>query len=69
MLIRYVILVTLSCFLSVFHSYLLFHNNSFTESYLCDVCSALLTQKFVNLLKQAQDGILDLNTTAEKLHV
>jgi len=28
-----------------------------------------LTTKFVNLLKQAQDGILDLNSTADKLDV
>ncbi|PUZ47090.1 hypothetical protein GQ55_7G135100 [Panicum hallii var. hallii] len=34
-----------------------------------DSSLALLTRKFVNLLKQAQDGILDLNSTADKLDV
>ncbi|KAG2572048.1 transcription factor E2FA-like isoform X1 [Panicum virgatum] len=34
-----------------------------------DSSLALLTTKFVNLLKQAQDGILDLNSTADKLDV
>ncbi|RCV33583.1 hypothetical protein SETIT_7G093800v2 [Setaria italica] len=34
-----------------------------------DSSLALLTRKFVSLLKQVQDGILDLNSTAEKLHV
>ncbi|RLM75313.1 transcription factor E2FB-like isoform X3 [Panicum miliaceum] len=34
-----------------------------------DSSLALLTRKFINLLKQAQDGILDLNSTADKLDV
>lgn len=29
----------------------------------------LLTKKFINLLKQGEDGILDLNKAAEKLEV
>lgn len=29
----------------------------------------LLTKKFINLLKHAQDGILDLNKAAETLEV
>jgi transcription factor E2F3 len=32
-------------------------------------CSGLLTKKFINLLKQAPDGILDLNNAAETLEV
>jgi hypothetical protein len=28
-----------------------------------------LTKKFINLLKEAEDGILDLNSTAETLGV
>ena len=67
MLIRYVALVIVLFHISILYC-LLLHIN-FTESYLCDVCSALLTTKFVNLLKQAQDGILDLNSTADKLDV
>lgn len=31
--------------------------------------SGLLTKKFINLLKHAQDGILDLNKAAETLEV
>ena len=34
-----------------------------------DPCSGLLTKKFINLLKQAPDGILDLNNAAETLEV
>ncbi|KAL6650638.1 hypothetical protein ACP70R_009563 [Stipagrostis hirtigluma subsp. patula] len=34
-----------------------------------DSSLALLTKKFINLLKQAQDGILDLNKAAEMLDV
>ncbi|KAL6619465.1 hypothetical protein ACP70R_034604 [Stipagrostis hirtigluma subsp. patula] len=34
-----------------------------------DSSLGLLTKKFINLLKQAQDGILDLNTAAETLEV
>ncbi|XP_062184426.1 transcription factor E2FA-like [Phragmites australis] len=34
-----------------------------------DSSLALLTKKFINLLKQAQDGILDLNSAAEMLDV
>jgi hypothetical protein len=34
-----------------------------------DPCSGLLTKKFINLLKQAPDGILDLNNAAEVLEV
>jgi len=66
-LIRYVTLVIVLFHISILYC-LSLHIN-FTESYLCDVCSALLTTKFVNLLKQAQDGILDLNSTADKLDV
>ncbi|KAL0740409.1 hypothetical protein Bca4012_081922 [Brassica carinata] len=32
-------------------------------------CSGLLTKKFVNLIKQAKDGMLDLNNAAETLEV
>jgi len=31
--------------------------------------SGLLTKKFVNLIKQAEDGVLDLNKAADTLHV
>ena len=31
--------------------------------------SGLLTKKFINLLKQAEDGVLDLNNAAETLEV
>ena len=31
--------------------------------------SALLTKKFINLIKQAEDGILDLNKAADTLEV
>lgn len=31
--------------------------------------SGLLTKKFVNLIKRAEDGILDLNKAAETLEV
>ena len=31
--------------------------------------SGLLTKKFVNLIKHAEDGILDLNKAAETLEV
>ncbi|CAN6241817.1 unnamed protein product [Urochloa humidicola] len=34
-----------------------------------DSSLALLTKRFIDLLKQAQDGILDLNSTADKLDV
>jgi hypothetical protein len=34
-----------------------------------DPCLGLLTKKFINLLKQAPDGILDLNNAAETLEV
>ncbi|XP_066383093.1 transcription factor E2FA-like isoform X3 [Miscanthus floridulus] len=34
-----------------------------------DSSLALLTKKFINLLKEAEDGILDLNSTAETLGV
>uniref|UniRef100_A0A453NYL9 E2F/DP family winged-helix DNA-binding domain-containing protein n=1 Tax=Aegilops tauschii subsp. strangulata TaxID=200361 RepID=A0A453NYL9_AEGTS len=34
-----------------------------------DPSSGLLTKKFINLLKQAEDGILDLNNAAETLEV
>ncbi|CAL5032219.1 unnamed protein product [Urochloa decumbens] len=42
-----------------------------TPAGLCryDSSLALLTKRFVDLLKQAQDGILDLNSTADKLDV
>ncbi|KAE8786047.1 Transcription factor E2FA [Hordeum vulgare] len=41
----------------------------FSESSLCNVCSGELTKKFISLLKQAEDGILDLNNVAEILVV
>ena len=31
--------------------------------------SGLLTKKFINLIKQAEDGILDLNKAADTLEV
>lgn len=45
--------------------------NSFTDTYLCtcDICPAMLTKKFINLAKEAEDGILDLNSTTETLDV
>ena len=36
---------------------------------LCDSDSGLLTKKFINLIKHAEDGILDLNKAAETLEV
>ena len=38
-----------------------------TKSY--DSHSGLLTKKFINLIKRAEDGILDLNKAAETLEV
>lgn len=35
----------------------------------CDFFSGLLTKKFINLLKHAPDGVLDLNSAAETLEV
>lgn len=37
--------------------------------WIYDIFPALLTKKFINLLNEAQDGILDLNSTAETLGV
>jgi transcription factor E2F3 len=34
-----------------------------------DSSLGLLTKKFVNLIKQAEDGVLDLNKAADTLHV
>lgn len=31
--------------------------------------SGLLTKKFIDLIKQADDGVLDLNKAADTLHV
>lgn len=35
----------------------------------CQKFSGLLTKKFINLIKHAEDGILDLNVAAETLEV
>lgn len=58
------------CFINVVTSSHLIQFTLFlTDSYSCDVCSGLLTRKFINLLKQTQDGILDLNDAAKILDV
>lgn len=36
---------------------------------MCHNFSGLLTKKFINLIKHAEDGILDLNKAAETLEV
>lgn len=35
----------------------------------CHAFSGLLTKKFINLIKHAEDGMLDLNNAAETLEV
>ena len=35
----------------------------------CDSHSGLLTKKFINLIKHAEDGMLDLNKAADTLEV
>lgn len=35
----------------------------------CRVNPGLLTKKFIDLIKQADDGVLDLNKAADTLHV
>jgi hypothetical protein len=37
--------------------------------FLCDITLAVLTKKFIDLLNEAEDGILDLNNAAEMLDV
>lgn len=36
---------------------------------MCHGFPGLLTKKFINLIKRAEDGILDLNKAAETLEV
>lgn len=36
---------------------------------LCRGYPGLLTKKFIDLIKQAEDGVLDLNKAADTLHV
>jgi transcription factor E2F3 len=39
------------------------------EIVILSLIAGLLTKKFVNLIKQEEDGVLDLNKAADTLHV
>jgi hypothetical protein len=45
------------------------HEGPFVRLEILSLIAGLLTKKFVNLIKQAEDGVLDLNKAADTLHV
>ena len=49
------------------HYYCIFVQASCSYSYYCN--AGLLTKKFITLMKQAEDGVLDLNKAADTLNV
>lgn len=55
--------MNLNCFVWSFKFCIAIHGNT------CHAFSGLLTKKFINLIKHAEDGMLDLNNAAETLEV
>jgi transcription factor E2F3 len=45
------------------------YEGPFVRLVILSLIAGLLTKKFVNLIKQAEDGVLDLNKAADTLHV